>query len=116
MAWRNATGFEQPMAQEVSEPSTIARIGLVAWDGFDMTGMHKHDCQEPFEDVEDRLPIHPRTLNGPMGTARLDKPSRQAQYIIRHGGKRATFLLVLVEEACYDGLGVHVDTTATLIH
>jgi hypothetical protein len=72
----NETGFEEAMAEEVREPGTITRIGLVAGDGFDMTGVHKEHCQQAGENVEDGFPVHPRTLDGDLGTARVDEPIR----------------------------------------
>ena len=104
------------MTQQVREPGTIARIGLVAGDGFDMAGVHEDHFHQAFENVEDGLPVHARTLDGHMGTARGDQPICPAQSIIRHGRECAPLLLVLFHEARHHRLAGHVEATATLIH
>lgn len=103
------------MAQQVRSPGAIAPLGLVSGHRLHMAGVHEDHFHKACEDGEDRLPGHPGTLNGHMGAALLDKPIRQAPSIISHGRERATCLLLLLEEARYHGLGVHVETTATLI-
>ena len=81
-----------------------------------MAGVDEDHFPPAFEHVENGLPVHARTLDGHMGTARVDQPIRQAQYIIRHSRACAPFLLVLFHEARHHRLGVHVEATATLLH
>ena len=63
------------MAAEGREPGPVARIGLVAGDGFAMAGMHEDARHEPCEDVADRLAGPPRALARHVGTPCLDSPS-----------------------------------------
>ena len=56
----------------------------------------------------------PGTLDGHLGAALGDQPSREAPHSIGHGGKHAALLLVLVHEARHDRLGRHVEAPATL--
>jgi hypothetical protein len=61
------------VAEEVRKPRAIACIGLVSWYCFAMTGIHENDFHKPCKDVEDRLPVHTRALDGYMCTARINK-------------------------------------------
>jgi hypothetical protein len=78
-----------------------------------MPGVDEDNVHEPCEDVEDRLPVHTRTLDGHMGAALVHQPIGSAQQIIGHGRERAALLLVLREEARHHSLRVDVEATAT---
>ena len=55
--------MQQSMLQQVGDPLAILGVCFPPRDGFDMLSVHEQNRVVLFENVPDRLPVHPRTLH-----------------------------------------------------
>lgn len=87
------------MTQQVGQPFTITNVSLPTRYGFDIARIDENNVHGGFKDIEDRLPVNARALDGDMGTAFGAQPIRQLQQVVSHGGKGAHLPLLDREAA-----------------
>lgn len=115
MSRRNKTRLEQAVAQQVGQPFCINHIGLARFEAFGITRIGEDDFHLSCKDVEDRLPVNPRTFNGDMRTTGLLQPIEQLEQIISHGGEGKRLFLAAFNEASDGGFGVNIDAAAARV-
>src|SRR5215471_21814176 len=105
---------QESMLQEFGNPSAVLHIGLAPRHLFDVGGIDQQDGEIPFEQIENGLPVHPRTLYGDDCTPLGLEPGTHGQDVTGHGPKAADVLLAL--PLIIAGHQTHFDVLFVNIH
>src|SRR6202011_1734702 len=80
LLFRHKAAADQPVGQQVGNPSRIADIGLATRYILDMSGIGQDELEIAIaQNVPHRLPVYSGRLHGRMGAALLAQPRQQAQ-------------------------------------
>src|SRR6266508_4824928 len=115
------TPREQPVLQEVSDPLAVRDVRFPSRDPLYMLGVDQQQVESVFEQVIDRLPVHPAALHGHMGAACLQQPVRELQQIVRHSPEASDLfarppIRPWGDQTRRHDLLVDVQPTAALVH
>src|SRR6266496_2572099 len=114
---RNETRLQQAMPQKISQPLRVFDIGLATTQSARVFGIDQNHCQRVLQNVEDRLPVNPRTLDRYVCAVGRLQPVAQAQQVVSHGREGANLLLDISQnQTRHQHLGVHVNTTTDFVN
>src|SRR5215471_18606191 len=105
---------QESMLQKFGNPSAVLHISLAPRHLFDVGGIDQQDGEIPFEQIENGLPVHPRTLYGDHRTPLGLEPGTHGQDVTGHGAKGAHLFLAL--PLAVAGHQAHFDVLLMDIH
>jgi len=85
--WRDETGAQQTVPQQVRQPFRVTHISLTARHGFDVLRIHQQHVEIAFQDIEHWLPVFTGALHRDMGHPITLQPVRQRQQVHCHRAK-----------------------------
>ncbi|HEY6410460.1 MAG TPA: hypothetical protein VIY29_23665 [Ktedonobacteraceae bacterium] len=104
---RNEAGTQQPMAQQVSEPFTVAYIGFSTRHRLHVLRVDQDHLTAAFQQVEHRSPIHSRTFHAHMRHPLASQPVDERLQAQGGGGKRAHLAAHLARGSAEQHTGHH---------
>ena len=93
LAVGHEAGAQQPVTQQVGEPLAVLDVGLAPWHRLDVLRVDQQQLDLAFQQVPDRLPIHPGALHRQMGALDLGQPVPEPQDLV---GRRSEGLDLLL--------------------
>jgi hypothetical protein len=82
---RHEAAADQPVGQEVGDPSGVAHVALAAGNVADMPGVGEDELEPAFEDLPDGFPVHARGFHRDVRTAVGRQPVAQRHQV--RGGR-----------------------------